>query len=84
MCSDHVAAEILANQLRAELVPAIVRGFGGIPGLEQGAEVLVPRRLLHRAKWIIAQSAPNDAELIFLATGELPGGTDYKDSRAPK
>lgn len=76
ICSDQLAAEVLANALRAQSVPVIVRGFGGIPGLEQGTEVRVPATLLHRAKWIIAQPAPSEEELTFLATGKLPGNGD--------
>ena len=76
VCADQLSAEVLANALRAESVPTIVRSFGGVPGLEQGTEVLVPAALLHRAKWIIAQPAPSDAELAFLATGKLPGDGD--------
>ena len=72
VCADHLAAEVLANLLRAESVPAVVRNLADLPGLEQGAEVLVPAQLLHRAKWIIAQPNPSDAELTYLATGELP------------
>jgi len=29
--------------------------------------------LVHRARWIVAQPPPTDAELDFLATGKLPG-----------
>lgn len=72
-CTDRLAAEVIANALIAESVPAIVRTFGGIPGLEQGADVLVPAALVHRAKWLIGQPAPTDEELTFLATGKLPG-----------
>jgi len=34
--------------------------------------VLVPRELAHRARWVLSWPAPSDAELTFLATGELP------------
>jgi hypothetical protein len=72
-CSDHLAAEVLANLLRAESVPAMVRNLAAVPGLEQGAQVLVPVSWLYRAKQIIASSAPSDAELTLLATGQSPG-----------
>ena len=78
VCPDRLAAEVIANALAAESVPAIVRGYGGIPGLEQGAEVLVPAALAHRARWIIGQPAPTEEELTFLATGRLPGDSDSK------
>jgi len=76
VCTDQLSAEVLANGLRLESVPTIVRSFGGVPGLEQGIEVLVPAALLHRARWIIARPAPSDAELAFLATGKLLGDGD--------
>ncbi len=33
-------------------------------------------KLAHRARWIVAQLPPADAELDFLATGKLPGQED--------
>lgn len=78
VCPDRLAAEVIVSELTAQSVPAIVRGFGGIPGLEQGAEILVPAALVHRARWIIGRPAPTDDELTFLATGKLPGGSDSK------
>lgn len=35
--------------------------------------VFVPKKLAHRARWMVAQLPPSDAELEFLATGKLPG-----------
>ena len=34
--------------------------------------VYVLKDLAHRARWIVAQLPPTDAELEFLATGRLP------------
>jgi hypothetical protein len=72
-CSDHLAAEVVANLLRAESVPAVVRNLAAVPGLEQGAQVLVPVSWRYRAKRILASSTPSDEELTLLATGQLPG-----------
>jgi hypothetical protein len=36
-------------------------------------DVYVLKKLAHRARWIVAQMPPTDAELEFLATGKLPG-----------
>ncbi len=69
VCADRLAAEVVANLLRAESVPAVVRNFAAIPGLDQGAEVLVPAPMLQRARGVIAYPGPSDAELTFLATG---------------
>jgi hypothetical protein len=76
LCSDHVAADVLASFLQSEGVPTIVRDRSAVPGLEQGTAVLVPVALLHRAKWLIAHEPPSEAELAYLATGELPEASD--------
>ena len=73
---DHLAAEVVANLLRVESVPALVRNLSAIPGLEQGAQVLVPASVLHRARRIMAHAAPSEAELTLLATGEQPAAED--------
>lgn len=69
VCTDHLAAEVLANFLRAHGVAALVRNLSPLPGLEQGAQVWVPAGLLHRARWLNAVPSPTDAELDALATG---------------
>jgi ABC-2 type transport system permease protein len=66
----HLAAEVLANLLRSERVPALVRILSPVPGLEQGAQVLVARCMLLRATGILALSAPGEAELTRLALQE--------------
>lgn len=71
-CPDHIAAEVLAGFLRSESVPAVVRNLGPIPGLEQGAEVLVPASWLPRAQRLLAQQEPSDEELAELAARTLP------------
>ncbi|HWG76945.1 MAG TPA: hypothetical protein VN660_09150 [Steroidobacteraceae bacterium] len=72
VCTDHLAAEVLANFLRAHGVDALVRNIAPLPGLEQGSEVWVSRALLHRARWLNAVPSPTEAELEFLATGHAP------------
>jgi len=42
-------------------------------GIESQFVVYVLKELAHRARWIVAQLPPSDAELDFLATGKLPG-----------
>ena len=71
-CSDHIAAEVLAGLLRSESVPAVVRDLGPIPGLEAGAEVLVPASWLSRAKRLLARQEPSDEELAELAVRTPP------------
>ena len=68
--SNYIAAQIVAGRLEMEGVPAIVEAIGAFPGTDCSA-IWVPKKLLHRACWILAWSPPTDAELTFLATGEL-------------
>jgi hypothetical protein len=72
VCPDHLAAEVLANFLRTHGLSALVRNLSPLPGLEQGAEVWVPRSLLHRARWLNAVPSPTEAELDALATAQMP------------
>jgi hypothetical protein len=61
---------ILAGLLRNEDVPARVLFLW--PSFDSGfSSVLVPRELLHRARWVLSWPAPSEAELTFLATGEF-------------
>jgi len=61
---------ILAGLLRNEDVPAKLIFLW--PFFDSGfSMVLVPRELLHRARWVLSWPAPSEAELAFLATGEL-------------
>ncbi len=71
-CPDHIAAEVLAGFLRSESVPVVVRNLGPIPGLEPGAEVLVPASWLPRAQRLLAQQEPSAEELAELAARTLP------------
>ena len=68
---DQASAEVRVGLLEQGGVPAKVITEGPLPGLEVGVHVFVPADLLHRAKWLSAQSRVSDAELEFLATGEL-------------
>jgi len=67
---NYLAAHIVAGLLENEGVPTVVESFGAFPGTDSSA-VWVPKELLHRARWILALSPPTEAELLFLATGEL-------------
>ena len=61
---------ILAGLLRNEDVPAKVIFVW--PSFDAGySAVLVPRALMHRARWVLSWPVASDAELTFLATGEL-------------
>ena len=71
---DEASAQSIAGRLRMEGVPAVVHHAGPIPGLEE-LHVLVPGHLMTRARSVLAAGEFSEAELIFLATGEL-GGDD--------
>jgi hypothetical protein len=53
--NDQASAEAIAGLLRSEKVTAVVSGDQPIPGLAAGFRVLVPNRLMHRARWVLAQ-----------------------------
>jgi hypothetical protein len=81
VCPDHIAANIMVNFLRAEAVLAVARNLSAVPGLEQGTEVLVPAALLGRARLLLAQQAPSEAELAELATKTSPDTDTDSPSR---
>jgi hypothetical protein len=70
---DEGSAEVLAGRLRSEDVPAAVHRQSPVPGIEE-YHIVVPTNLAHRARWVMAGAPRTDAELTYLATGEL--GTD--------
>jgi hypothetical protein len=72
VCPDHLAAAVLANFLKAHGVPCLVRNLSALPGLEKGAEVRVPARSLHRARWLNTLGSPTDTELDAMASGQWP------------
>ena len=69
---NYLLAEIAAGLLENEGVPAVVASWAVFPGITS-AIVWVPKKLMHRARWIVALAPPSDEELLYLATGELPG-----------
>src|SRR5262245_55456557 len=74
---NYLAAQIMAGLFENEGLPSIVAAWASFPGVGSAA-LWVPKPLMHRARWIAAQAAPTDAELLFLATGELPSEQDLK------
>ena len=67
-CTGHIIGGLLEN----EGVPVIVEFLWPGPDLRSYSVVYVPRELVHRARWILAWSPPSEAELTFLATGQMP------------
>jgi hypothetical protein len=66
---DRGSADAFCSWLEFEGVPAHVEP----QAQETQFAVFVLKKLAHRARWIVAQMPPSDAELNFLATGKLPG-----------
>ena len=71
--TDIGSAEVVCAWLLSEEVPARVDTVSFESSLEIQYRLYVRRDLVHRARWVIAQPSPTDAELEFLATGKLPG-----------
>lgn len=69
---DELAAEVVACYLRRNDCPAQIAGRAGA-ALEPGVRVIVPGELLRRARWLWAKADLTEAELQYLATGELLG-----------
>jgi len=67
-----VSAHIVAGLLNHEGVPTIVESLGFSVEFTNWTTIWVPKRLLHRARWVLAWDAPTEAELIFLSTGDFP------------
>lgn len=78
---NYLVAHIVAGLLENEGVPTIVESYGAFPGADTSA-IWVPKELLHRARWILALSPPSDAELLFLATGELEPANETPQQKA--
>lgn len=75
---DRGPAESLRSWLEFEGVPCYVEPRGLSSAMETTFVVFVLKKLTHRARWIVAQMPPTDAELEFLATGKLPGQEEEK------
>jgi hypothetical protein len=71
--SDVPSAQAWVVLFRAEGVPAEVVSDTSLLGEARRCEVRVPPALAHRACWLMSQAQFTDAELAFLATGELDG-----------
>jgi hypothetical protein len=74
-------AHIVAGRLNVEGVPTIVLTALGLDS-SSNAEILVPRSLMHRARWVLAWLPVPEEELLFLATGEI-GPLSEEDTSGP-
>lgn len=69
---DRGAAEVICARLASDGVPAHIEA-GAFDAPTRGYNVMVPRALAHKARWILAQLPPSEEDLEYLATGKLPG-----------
>lgn len=79
---NYLVAHIVAGLLENEGVPTVVESSGVMAGVDSSA-IWIPKEFLHRARWILAFPPPSDAELLFLATGELQSAKSEKVGQAP-
>jgi hypothetical protein len=69
---SRVSAEAFRSLLESEGVSSSITPQNLIAGLEADFVLSVPQSQLHRARWLLSESEFSDAELTYLATGELP------------
>ena len=62
---------MIANYLETEGVETWLQQTALAAGVESEFCLLVPKDLAHRARWLLDRSDISEAELRFLATGEL-------------
>lgn len=74
-------AQIVAGRLNIEGVPTIVLSSPAVD-FSITAEILVPRPLMHRARWVLAWPPMPEEELAFLATGQI-GPAESEGSNGP-
>ena len=67
---NYAEAEVIKVLLESEGVSTQIIGDSVNP--HSGVYLLVEPNLVHRAIWILKSEGITDAELDFLATGELP------------
>jgi len=68
VCSDELSAQALLGRFAAEGVPARLEADSALLGASRSCRILVPARLLHRARWVLSQSSFTAEELEALAT----------------
>lgn len=70
---DRGPAEAMRLWLEYAGVPCMIEARALENARESQFCVFVGKKLAHRARWVVAQLPPTDAELDFLAAGRLPG-----------
>jgi len=75
------AARALASMLESQGVACQLKADTSLLGEARQCAVWVESALLHRAKWLLEEASFTDAELDFLATGQLSCDDAKEDSR---
>ena len=71
--TDIGSATVVSQSLEADGVPTKIEKRGSLAGDAPEYWIIVQCSLAHRARWILAQLPPEDAELNYLATRQLGG-----------
>ena len=69
---SRASAEAFRSLLETEDVRSSITPQKLVAGLETDFVLSVAQSQLHRARWLLSESEFSDAELTYLATGELP------------
>jgi hypothetical protein len=69
--ADLPSAQALVEILLTHQVPARIEAPCLLPEIDGYYIVAVPSELLHRASWISPEAPFDEAELAYLATGQL-------------
>jgi hypothetical protein len=76
-CYDEpLSAAIDAGFLRGEGIATWVEPASDYVCINRPLRLFVNADLVHRARWLLKLETVSEAELDFLATGELPSGKD--------
>jgi hypothetical protein len=70
--ASRASAEAFRALLQAEGVSSWIQPRKLVAGLETDFLLSVPQSQLHRARWLLSEAEFTEAELTYLATGELP------------
>ena len=70
--ADHTSAAVVVGLLESENIPSRTAPDAVVPGLNSPCQILVPPELLDRARQLLSERPPSEAELTVLATGEVP------------
>ena len=69
---DIGSAQVLAAKLESEGIPTSITPVTIDSALKGKYQVYVDAELAHRARWVTSQLGVSDAELEYMATGNLP------------